>query len=282
MTLDDISLPSTTEAEGGIIAALLAHNKFYDGVAARLRAEHFSEAIFGRVYSEIGNILATGVEANAISVSRALSSEPAFAELGGAKYLLGLSDSLYASAGVGAVDHVIDMARRRALRDQLLHAAASLSDLSKDIGLTAEAVEAGITEVQSRSAVKRNARFGDAYTEALDRIDALARGEIEAGLLVYGWSDFNELTDGIRPGDYVLVGARASMGKAQPDDCKVLTPTGWVQMGSLNIGDELASHDGAASEVTGIFPQGERQVYRITLSDGLSIGAQTGTGIGVQ
>jgi replicative DNA helicase len=60
------------------------------------------------------------------------------------------------------------------------------------------------------------------------------------------------------------------MGKAQPLDAKVLTTRGFKPMAELSIGDELASVDGAPSHVVGVYPQGERQVYRITLSDGRS------------
>jgi replicative DNA helicase len=60
------------------------------------------------------------------------------------------------------------------------------------------------------------------------------------------------------------------MGKAQPLDARVKTRDGWKQMGELKLGDELASVDGRRSLVSGIFPQGRRQVYRITFSDGRS------------
>ena len=60
------------------------------------------------------------------------------------------------------------------------------------------------------------------------------------------------------------------MGKAQPLDAKVKTLTGWREMGSLEVGDAVASIDGSPSIVTGVFPRGVRQVYRITFSDGRS------------
>ena len=41
-------------------------------------------------------------------------------------------------------------------------------------------------------------------------------------------------------------------------------------MGSLRVGDELASIDGGESRVVGVFPQGEREVYRVEFSDGRS------------
>ncbi len=60
------------------------------------------------------------------------------------------------------------------------------------------------------------------------------------------------------------------MGKAQPLDAQVRTRTGWKRMGDLQIGDALASVDGQPSMVTGIYPQGVRQVYKVTFSDGRS------------
>src|SRR4029453_4486597 len=56
----------------------------------------------------------------------------------------------------------------------------------------------------------------------------------------------------------------------QPLDARIKTKTGWKQMGELRFGDELASVDGRPSRVSGIFPQGLRQVYRVRFSDGRS------------
>ena len=60
------------------------------------------------------------------------------------------------------------------------------------------------------------------------------------------------------------------MGKAQPLDAKVKTLSGWKRMGELRVGEQLASIDGTQSRVSGIFPQGRRQVHRVTFSDGRS------------
>jgi replicative DNA helicase len=76
------------------------------------------------------------------------------------------------------------------------------------------------------------------------------------------------LEGGLRPAELVIIGARPSMGKAQPLDAKVLTDDGWSLMGDLKIGDSLVSIDGAPSVVTGIFPQGEKQVFLVTFTDG--------------
>lgn len=55
--------------------------------------------------------------------------------------------------------------------------------------------------------------------------------------------------------------------KAQPLDEQILTPTGWVQMGDLKIGDLVIGSEGTAIKVEGIFPLGEKQVYKVWTSD---------------
>lgn len=71
---------------------------------------------------------------------------------------------------------------------------------------------------------------------------------------------------------YLLFGPPGT-GKAQPLDAKVLTPSGWKTMGDLHLFDEVIGSDGRSMEVTGVYPQGEKQIYRLTLSDGSSVEA---------
>ena len=58
------------------------------------------------------------------------------------------------------------------------------------------------------------------------------------------------------------------LGKAQPLDAKILTPTGWKLMGEMQVGDWVINSQGGTSCVTGVFPQGEKQIFRVTFSDG--------------
>jgi phosphate starvation-inducible PhoH-like protein len=56
----------------------------------------------------------------------------------------------------------------------------------------------------------------------------------------------------------------------QPLDAKILTPSGWVLMGDIKIGDMVIGRDGLPTKVVGVFPKGIKQVYRITTTDGRS------------
>src|SRR5581483_11227658 len=85
-----------------------------------------------------------------------------------------------------------------------------------------------------------------------------------------GFEKLDLETSGLQPADFIIIAGRPSMGKAQPLDARVRTVTGWTQMGDLRVGDALASPDGRPSRVSGIFPQGVQQIYRVTFSDGRS------------
>jgi superfamily II DNA or RNA helicase len=58
------------------------------------------------------------------------------------------------------------------------------------------------------------------------------------------------------------------LGKAQPLDAKILTPTGWKRMGDIQVGDRVIGSDGKPTRVIGVYPQGKREVFRVTFSDG--------------
>jgi N-6 DNA Methylase/LAGLIDADG-like domain/Helicase conserved C-terminal domain len=65
-----------------------------------------------------------------------------------------------------------------------------------------------------------------------------------------------------------ILGLDVGLGKAQPLDSKILTPTGWVLMGDIKVGDYVIAGDGSKTKVTGMFPQGEKEIFEIEFSDG--------------
>ena len=59
-------------------------------------------------------------------------------------------------------------------------------------------------------------------------------------------------------------------GRAQPLDAKVMTLDGWREIGSLKVGDQVMGSDGWPTNVIGVYPQGEKDVFRVTMTDGSS------------
>lgn len=65
-----------------------------------------------------------------------------------------------------------------------------------------------------------------------------------------------------------LLADQMGLGKEQPLSEPVLTPSGWRAIGDLVVGDDVIDADGNPTKVVGVFPQGRKRIYRITLSDG--------------
>jgi len=59
-------------------------------------------------------------------------------------------------------------------------------------------------------------------------------------------------------------------GRAQPSDTGVLTPTGFRPMGDLRVGDLAIGSGGKPTPVLGVYPQGRKEVFRVTTQDGAS------------
>lgn len=62
--------------------------------------------------------------------------------------------------------------------------------------------------------------------------------------------------------------AGSGKGRSQPIDSQVLTPSGFVKMATIKVGDKVISVDGKSTKVLGVFPQGKLEVFEIGFSDG--------------
>lgn len=72
-------------------------------------------------------------------------------------------------------------------------------------------------------------------------------------------------------GGIVIISGYAGTGKALAHDQNVQTPLGPRPISSLVVGDIVFGRSGKHVRVVGVFPQGERQSYRVTFRDGASV-----------
>ena len=69
----------------------------------------------------------------------------------------------------------------------------------------------------------------------------------------------------------VLFGDEMGLGKGQPVDSKLLTPTGWRRLGDVKVGDKVIGSQGTAVTVTGVFPRGVLPVFKVCFNDKTSL-----------
>lgn len=78
----------------------------------------------------------------------------------------------------------------------------------------------------------------------------------------------NSVVNGQVLGNITMVGGQSGMGKAQPVDTVIPTPTGDREMGDLKVGDYVFDRQGNPTKILGVFPQGKLEAYEVSLEDG--------------
>lgn len=74
-----------------------------------------------------------------------------------------------------------------------------------------------------------------------------------------------------KSGKSAIIADDMGLGKAQPLDAKILTPGGWRRMGDIRTGDLVIGSSGHPTKVLGVFPQGEKEIFRVTFNDGATV-----------
>jgi replicative DNA helicase len=165
---------------------------------------------------------------------------------------------------------VRDMAVLRELIQTSTHIIGQAFDAKEDVQTLVDDAEKRIFSLAERRLEGSALPVGKILKNTFEYIERLYERKEHVTGVATGFEKLDLETSGFQPSDFIIIAGRPSMGKAQPLDARVKTPTGWRRMGDLEVGDALASVDGAESRVCGVFPQGMRQVYRVTFDDGRS------------
>lgn len=75
------------------------------------------------------------------------------------------------------------------------------------------------------------------------------------------------LGGGLDKGKFGLIIGPLGFGKALADDENVVTPNGYIQIKDIKVGDYVIGSNGKPCKVIGVYPQGERDIYKVVFSD---------------
>ncbi len=261
--------PHALEAECALLGSLILDWRVCGEVIQIIKsAEDLYKPAHAAIYETLIELYDQVQSIDMVQLKQRLDDKGLLDQVGGLDYLIELAESVPSAASASYYANIV---REKAALRRLIESAGQILDdcynSSEPVGDLLDKAERAIFEIAESKSSTDAAELGELLQETYDHLqsDEGMRTGLETGFI-----ELDEMTNGLQPGEMIIVAARPSMGKAQPLDAKVLTPDGWVEMGALSVGDALASVDGEPSRVQGIFPQGQRQVYRITLSDGRS------------
>jgi phosphate starvation-inducible PhoH-like protein len=121
--------------------------------------------------------------------------------------------------------------------------------------------------ILTRPAVEAGERLGFLPGDLQAKVDPYMRPLFDA---LYDTMDAERLNGYLERGTIEVAPLAFMRGRAQPVSTPVLTPDGFRPIGELRVGDLVVGSDGRPTPVLGVYPQGEKEVYRVAAQDGSS------------
>ena len=208
---DPLASLHNTEAEQGLLGAILVNNSAYEHVADLVRPDDFGNAVHGRLYETIGKLLAQGTVADAVTLMRATGNSV------GPNYVVQLIEGAVTVVNARHYAQTIaDLAKRRdivlAAQDTIADAVVVDPDRQADIVLDA-AEERLFCLGERRSVNTGPVPLGTVLHETLDKIAAAHKAggaiTVDTGLV-----DLDRIISGMGAGDLCVLAGRPAMGKS--------------------------------------------------------------------
>ncbi|HTP16470.1 MAG TPA: replicative DNA helicase [Streptosporangiaceae bacterium] len=262
--------PNDIAAEQCVLGGMLLSKDAISDVLEVIRPEDHYRPAHQIVHEVILDLYARGEPADAITVAAELTKRGDIGRMGGAPYLHTLIASVPTAANAGYYARIV---RERAILRRLVEVGTRIVQLgysgdadADDLVDRAEAEVYGVTEK----------RVGEDYLPlseimpgALDEIEAIgSRGGALTGVPT-GFADLDALTNGLHPGQMIVIAARPALGKALALDTPLPTPAGWTTMGAVQVGDRLLGADGApVNVIAATHVMHGRRCYEVEFSTG--------------
>ena len=234
--------PHSVEAEQAVIGGLLLDAAAWDNVADVCRAEDFYLPDHQLIFDAIGTLATSGKPCDIVTVSEHLERAGKLQEAGGIAYLSSVARDTPSAANVKTYGTIV---RERSLLRQLITAGNEIaSAVYENDGRNArelvDEAERRVFEISEGSSRGRGGAIGvrTLLPAVIDQIDEAYSNPNSMRGLPTGFTDFDNMTGGLRPGDLVIVAGRPSMGKTTL---------------AVNMAEYAALHHGAKRASVAIF-----------------------------
>ena len=209
--------PHNYEAEQALIGAILVRNTAYERVSEFLRAEHFADAVHGRVFGAAGRLIERGQIANPVTLKQYFEQDGALTEVGGVQYLARLAASAVTTINAEHyARNVYDLYLRRALidlGDEVVNTAFE-SDIDRTALDQIENAEKKLFDLATTGDVESGFRaFPSTLKKAVEMAEAAYKRDGRLTGIPTRLVDIDRLLGGLQPSDLLILAGRPGMGK---------------------------------------------------------------------
>jgi replicative DNA helicase len=262
--------PHDVAAEQCVLGGMLLSKDAISDVIEVIRPHDHYRPAHQVIHEVVLDLYGRGEPADAITVANELTRRGEIGRVGGAPYLHTLIASVPTAANAGYYARIV---RERAVLRRLVEAGTRIVQFGyagdADADDLVDRAQAEVYAVTERRTTEDYHSLADIMPGALDEIEAIgSRGGGMTGVPT-GFADLDSLTNGLHPGQMIVIAARPAMGKALALDTPLATPTGWTTMNDVQVGDQLLGMDGRPTKVVATTEvMLGRPCYEVRFSDG--------------
>ena len=265
--------PHDVAAEQCVLGGMLLSKDAISDVIEVIRPTDHYRPAHQLIHEAILDLYGRGEPADAITVANELTRRGEIARVGGGVYLHTLIASVPTAANAGYYARIV---RERAILRRLVEAGTRIVQFGyagdADADDLVDRAQAEVFAVTDRRASEDYHSLSEIMPGALDEIEAIgSRGGVLTGVPT-GFADLDALTNGLHPGQMIVIAARPAVGKALALDTPLPTPAGWTTMGEVRVGDQLLGSDGRPTQVVAATEvMHGRPCYEVEFDDGEKI-----------
>ena len=207
---------SDKEAEQAVLGAMMTEKSVIPRVIALLG--HTSDAFFTTdhqlIYAAILAVYERVSNADPLLVADELKRTNQINRTGGAGYLYELQAPIVETE---STEFYADILHEKATRRQLIQASASIRELAQDESVEIAEVlnqsQESVFELGQNDAQRGFQSINPLITTSIDAIEKLFHKQERFLGIPTGFMDFDHMTSGLQPGNFIIIAARPSMGK---------------------------------------------------------------------
>lgn len=206
--------PQNIEAEQSVLGAMLIDKEAIAKVTEILRADDFYRESHKVIFNVMLDIYNKNESVDMITVINALRRDNKLESVGGVAYVTSLANIVPTAANV---KYHADIVGEKSVLRQLIRASTDIAAMSyessEEVGILLDRAEQLILDISSH---KKDAKFTsvkDVLMDTVQNIENLVNNKGGLTGIPTGFSDFDKLTNGLHPSDFIILAARPSMGK---------------------------------------------------------------------
>jgi len=263
--------PQDIPAEQSVLGGMLLSKDAIAEVIEVIKAVDFYKPAHEAVFGAILELYGRGEPADPVTVAALLTKKGDINRIGGAPYLHTLINSVPTAANAG---YYAEIVKERAVLRRLVEAGTRIVQMGystdgSDVEQIVDAAQQEMYQVTDGSTSEDFIPLADAMEGALDEIESISNRSGQMTGVPTGFHDLDALTNGLHPGQMVIIAARPAIGKALALDTPLPTPSGWTTMGAVQVGDLLLGADGQPTRVVAATEvMTDRPCYEVEFSDG--------------